>query len=322
MLLSEIREGLASGKPYDGARAHDALERALDELESNLTSVERACVVNRRSPVAHAAWLGRLLGLIASASKAVGGGDEVGMRLASGVSMVEVLPPLAPRGRVERHEHDAQPGQHAGGTRLLELELAAVDRLLEAARDETAVLGRRRRMLEAARQMLLRCAARRAVRLALALGGAGAGIRQRRARARADLAHGARSVLAAGPHPVAHTVRAAAAGALVGAFTVRIRARRHCRAGAVGAAGEGRFAALANTWASRVAAHAVHGSPCQTTKANQCTSGQCVFPSLAVQSPLAMSQYCPTAHSESLAQSPVQTMPLHEAGSHCWVPLS
>jgi hypothetical protein len=43
---------------------------------------------------------------------------------------------------------------------------------------------------------------------------------------------------------------------------------------------------------------------------------------LGVQSPLAMSQYSVTAHAASEAQSPVQTTPLHVAGTQVSVPFA
>src|SRR5262249_43177950 len=45
------------------------------------------------------------------------------------------------------------------GGRLIEVELAAIDHLLDAANEEGELLGRRRRLLEAARQMLLESSA-------------------------------------------------------------------------------------------------------------------------------------------------------------------
>ncbi|WP_394821389.1 hypothetical protein [Pendulispora albinea] len=120
--------------------AKKRLHAAREELEDNVAVVERATIVARRPLVAYAAWLRRVFEHLAPGA-AEHGPDEVAL-----------LPPLV-------FSTDAPRGEAPEDTRSLELELALVDHLLEGARLETRLLGRRRQQLLAARQVLLEVAA-------------------------------------------------------------------------------------------------------------------------------------------------------------------
>ena len=113
-------------------------ERACDELEENLESVERACVVHGRPPLGHATWLWRCLALLSQIGQA--GSTPASRAIAHGDPLL-LLPP---------------PPIEASA-------LVRVDLLLEAARHEPELLGRRRVLLEAARRMLLDAAAARGI---------------------------------------------------------------------------------------------------------------------------------------------------------------
>ncbi|MBL8684599.1 MAG: VWA domain-containing protein [Myxococcales bacterium] len=136
----------------------DALfTEAIDELEENLVNVERLAAVRRRPPVAHAAWLRRTYDLLVRAGGAVSAIDprdarERAIEVAH-TPMVSLLSPL----NVERAAADARDdiADIEARMRVVELELAAVDHLLAAGRAELDVLARRRRLFEAARQVLL-----------------------------------------------------------------------------------------------------------------------------------------------------------------------
>jgi hypothetical protein len=133
------------------------IERAVDELESNVLSVERACVVNGRIGIAQGAWLRRAFEILVHAIEALERGDPALRRMVARVDPTRLLPPLAVRA-APASDGD-EPVASDNTPQLLELQLAAVDRLLDLARDERAFLARRRRILEAARQVLLESAA-------------------------------------------------------------------------------------------------------------------------------------------------------------------
>ncbi|WP_394843121.1 VWA domain-containing protein [Pendulispora brunnea] len=126
-------EKLAASEP-----SPESLQAAWAELEENVELVERATIVAGRPLVAYAAWLRRVWELLARAS-------QEGKAPAAG--SVGLLPPLGFATEVPET------------TRALELELALVDHLLDGARTETRLLGRRRQQLLAARQVLLDVAA-------------------------------------------------------------------------------------------------------------------------------------------------------------------
>jgi hypothetical protein len=173
-LLSVVR-ATAEGKTKNKTAAAQALARAISELDGNVTSVERATVVLRRPLVAHAAWLRRLYELVVRAQRSLESPTDGVARLAAAIDPIRILPPLAVNGVLDAEPTDkrtnapppvnvnlnvnvnAHPDAHAD--RLMEVELAAIDHLLDAANEEGELLGRRRRLLEAARQMLLESSA-------------------------------------------------------------------------------------------------------------------------------------------------------------------
>lgn len=157
----------------DVSACHKLLAAATEELRENLQQVERATVVSRRPLLAHAAWLRRLYELVANAERAVGAAEDRGaLFLAATPDEALMLPPLAMgkarsgvdegsggggKGEGEAADDDAAPT--ADPSRVLELQLDTIDHLMAAAREEDALLGRRRRLLDAARQLLLETSA-------------------------------------------------------------------------------------------------------------------------------------------------------------------
>ncbi len=145
-----------------------AFSAALRELEENVINVERLAAVRRRAPVAHASWLRRGYELLLRAEGALAPvdadeGDELS-DLVAVTDPVTLALPLAPiQGKDESDDVDADAGKGPLSTedrdRVVLLELAAVDHLLDAGRAEHEVLARRRRLFEAARQVLLDAAA-------------------------------------------------------------------------------------------------------------------------------------------------------------------
>ena len=120
------------------------LEDAVEELDDNVSAVERACVVHGQVPMAFASWLWRLYQVLARAQSWIEAPDDSwAFRASLQGQDLRLLPPLA----------TASPG---GGSAV---HVGAIDPLIDAARDETQMLGRRRRLLEAAREMLLDAAA-------------------------------------------------------------------------------------------------------------------------------------------------------------------
>lgn len=154
----------------DGDRGHvdpRALESAYVELEANITRAERTA---DRLPAAHAAWLARVLGTLDRVRRL--GEQPKGAALLAGYDRAQLLVPLvladtrptksgeapagAPRDSRRRAEdaRTSDPDPQAASRRLLELQLAAIDRVMDAARDEIDDLERRRRLLEGARRLL------------------------------------------------------------------------------------------------------------------------------------------------------------------------
>lgn len=141
-----------------------ALERAYDELEANTTRAERTA---DRLPAAHAAWLARVLGTLDRVRRLAE--QPKGATALAGYDRAQLLVPLVladtPRPPTGEARDGAaprlQPGdpsdadRAASSRRLLELQLAAIDRVMDAARDEIDDLERRRRLLEGARRLLL-----------------------------------------------------------------------------------------------------------------------------------------------------------------------
>lgn len=133
-------------------------DRALVELETNVENVERLTVLRKKPLVAYAAWLRRLLELFVHSARFVSraeGGAEAGQIVRGRTALA--LPPL-----VMRTEQAPDPKKKPAGAvdalvppRVLDLELGAIDHVLLEAADELDFMGRRRRLLETARQLLL-----------------------------------------------------------------------------------------------------------------------------------------------------------------------
>src|SRR5947209_1308999 len=66
--MTLLVDGMRTSTPIPIKRAFDD---AKDELESNVSAVERACVVNRQPMVIHGAWLRRMYELLVRASRAI-----------------------------------------------------------------------------------------------------------------------------------------------------------------------------------------------------------------------------------------------------------
>lgn len=151
-LLERLRD-LATGEPPTD-EDKDLLKAALDELEDNVEQVERLTIVQQQPLIRHAAWLRRLHDFVEGSARAIENRmDPLAPRLAAGRDELGVLPPLVARTKKESDEDGVPPA------RAQELQLAAIDHLLAEADDEAHTLGRRRRLLEAARQVLLETAA-------------------------------------------------------------------------------------------------------------------------------------------------------------------
>jgi hypothetical protein len=117
-----------------------SIEAASRELAKNVALVERAAAIDGHVPTAHAAWLWRSYQVI----RRLQDDDRAAARRASApADLVSVLAPLTVTEPSSRHE----------------LHLDSVDPVLGAALDEDELLGRRRRLLEAARELLLDSAA-------------------------------------------------------------------------------------------------------------------------------------------------------------------
>lgn len=144
--------------------ADDAWSRAVRELEENVSTLEKAAIVRGLPPVAHAAWARRVWEVLVST--AMGMDDPAVQRRVASVDRAAIAMPLALASDASTDDDVAAfldttkerrvPESEA---RLVELELATIDHLLAAARAETNLLGRRRRLLFAARQHLLDAAA-------------------------------------------------------------------------------------------------------------------------------------------------------------------
>ncbi|MBX7195990.1 MAG: VWA domain-containing protein [Sandaracinaceae bacterium] len=151
--IGAVRDG-------DDAWPDKIIEYAVDELEDNLVAVERACVVNGRVGTARGAWLRRMFELVVHAIQALDKGDRTLRRMVAATDPTRILPPLAVREAKPDEAHPEAEGEpRLDHARLVELQLSAVDHLLDLARDERAFLARRRRLLEAARQVLLESSA-------------------------------------------------------------------------------------------------------------------------------------------------------------------
>jgi hypothetical protein len=124
----------------DGELGTDALRRAASELAKNVRSLERAAIVHEHLPTARADWLRRMWEVLFLAEKASHGEEPWARRR---------LFALEQRGGFELPPPPGEPSSLA----------SAVEPLIDAAESEQEQLGRRRRLLEAARSLLLDAAA-------------------------------------------------------------------------------------------------------------------------------------------------------------------
>lgn len=132
------------------------LKEALVELKDNVVQIERATIVAARPLTAHNAWLRRIYELLCRL--------EMNAPVCPFVDQARILPPMAydaARLLGDSAEGSLDEGSEvpAASSRLLELRLDTIDHLMAAARQEDTFLGRRRRLLEAARRMLLETSA-------------------------------------------------------------------------------------------------------------------------------------------------------------------
>jgi hypothetical protein len=129
---------LGGGAPGDEAAIVARLPAAMKELDRNISTLEQACAVDGHPPPAYVAWLRRMW-------KALGRVEDLLQNDIPSRTMDATLlaPPL-----VEKDSKGRSPGI-----------ASTVDPLIAAARAEESTLARRRRLLEAARQALLECAA-------------------------------------------------------------------------------------------------------------------------------------------------------------------
>jgi len=147
-LLAGIRERRTPVEPL--------LEAALAEAEDNLDSAERSLRLTQYVPPSRAAWLRRVVETLTRVDELTRQGSHEAARTLAGIDPCRVAPPLrldVEPGSALRKTADDAAGLHA--SRLIELELAAIDQIMEAARGETCFLARRRRLLQAARRLLL-----------------------------------------------------------------------------------------------------------------------------------------------------------------------
>lgn len=122
-----------------GPWTEELVDAALKELEANLAQVERAGRLHGRAPVAYAAWLWRVYEVLRRSVHALEDPEAWRLETAGIADVAAVLPPML----------------LADGRTSEAFQLSAIDQLLDAARAESNLLGRRRRLLEAAREMLL-----------------------------------------------------------------------------------------------------------------------------------------------------------------------
>lgn len=149
-LVARLRAS-ENGASVESRDLEGALDAAKDELATNVSGVERACVVNEQPMVTHGAWLRRMYEILVRAERAVLAGDVSARAILASTQSVRLLPPLA----VATQPHVSDDDKGASARRLVELELVTVDHLIDAADAEAELLGRKRRLFEAARQTLL-----------------------------------------------------------------------------------------------------------------------------------------------------------------------
>jgi hypothetical protein len=173
-LLDALEQITPEGFSGEATALEPRAAEAMVELEANVEAAERACVLDGRVPVAQAAWLRRLYEVIVRAIRCADDAGDVGARrLAAAVPRLMILPPLtmksagdgrpaadeASRSEDEAADEMERVASPPEAPEVLDLELATIDHLLDAARAASDFLARRRRLLEAARQLLLEASA-------------------------------------------------------------------------------------------------------------------------------------------------------------------
>ncbi|NUO53584.1 MAG: VWA domain-containing protein [Polyangiaceae bacterium] len=138
----------------------ERLEDALDELEENVDKAERTCAVHGYAPTAHASWLYRCESVVRRVATLATSSDEAARRALEGLDRTRIIAPLRLVTPAEKENTAPSTDSTADNPtrdahRIVELELAAIDHIIDAARSETRVLERRRRLLEGARRLLL-----------------------------------------------------------------------------------------------------------------------------------------------------------------------
>jgi hypothetical protein len=142
--IKVLVRGLSAGEtPASPESLAVDLQAALRELEHGVRAVERAAWATGRVPAGSVGWLWRLYQIVYRARQLVENPGDVWSRRALAATSAASLAPLCdPAAR--------EPASPAA---------VAVDPVLEAAAQEFRRIGRKRRLLEAARQLLLEAAA-------------------------------------------------------------------------------------------------------------------------------------------------------------------
>jgi hypothetical protein len=155
-LVERLRQNEGELRQLGASDLSKQLRSAAAELSDNVLSLERAHIVRGRVPAAHVGWLERMWDVLLLVERAQHG--EPASWLKRRIEVLErrsLVPPLLAAGEQEA------------------VVVGAIDPLIEAAESEQDQLGRRRRLLEAARALLLDASA------ALNLGREGVAARQR-----------------------------------------------------------------------------------------------------------------------------------------------
>lgn len=134
----------------DWREAHD---EASEELADNVGLAEEMCVATGRISLAHAGWLYRVHRVLMRSGDALADAQD-GERRRIATAVDTVFPPLGLQA-LDAPVDPVEPEIDPSAVRLVELQLAAIDRIVDAARAEPHVLARRRDLLEAARRLLL-----------------------------------------------------------------------------------------------------------------------------------------------------------------------
>lgn len=144
-----------------------AYEPCQRELAKNVETAERLHRFSGRVPTAHATWLRRSYEVCFRTKRAIDAMDRRAFR-AIAAQAGAVVPPLGTRDTAPPAVPEAEALEYslvlpslgeedANDTkaRAVEIELAAIDHLLEAARAESRTIERKRKLLQAARERLL-----------------------------------------------------------------------------------------------------------------------------------------------------------------------